>query len=415
MTILKSRKLISLFTGAGGLDLGLEAAGFKTSICVEVDDDCRKTLRINKCSWKLAEPGDIHKISPEEILSQAGINKRKQLEVLAGGPPCQPFSKSGYWSNGDTKRLVDPRAKTLKAFIEMVEMALPEVILLENVKGLIYEGKDEGLRYLLGELKRINRRNDTKYRIHVMSINCSHFGVPQIRERVFLLASKHGLEFSTPSPIDYLTEFDEGENHVIRTAWDAIGDLDTDEWEEELNPRGKWADLLPCIPEGKNYLWHTPRAKGRPIFGWRTRYWSFLLKLKKDKPSWTIQAMPGPATGPFHWRSRHLSIRELARLQTFPDSYRFYGNYRSIHRQIGNAVPPAISYLLGIEIRKQFFSESLCQRLKFIPLRNSSFPKPERVKRVPKRFVEFEGNHKDHPGTGLGPRGRGREELGRQL
>src|SRR5206468_6143085 len=123
------------------------------------------------------------------------------------------------------------------------------------------------------------------------------------------------------------------------TAWDAIGDFSQDSNDPDLAISGKWADLLPTIPEGKNYLWHTPRGGGEPLFGWRTRYWNFLLKLAKDQPSWTIQAQPGPAVGPFHWKSRRLSTRELCRLQTFPDDVVIVGDRMSLHRQVGNAVP----------------------------------------------------------------------------
>jgi len=109
--------------------------------------------------------------------------------------------------------------------------------------------------------------------------------------------------------------------------------------------------LLKSIPEGKNYLWHTPRGAGEPLFGWRTRYWSFLLKLSKGQPSWTIQAEPGPATGPFHWRNRLLSIQELVRLQTFPDEYEIVGSRRSAQMQVGNAVPPFLAEQVTIALR----------------------------------------------------------------
>ena len=91
--------------------------------------------------------------------------------------------------------------------------------------------------------------------------------------------------------------------------------------ERTLTVGGKWADLLPTIPEGQNYLWHTNRGGGSQLFGWRTRYWSFLLKLAKNLPSWTIQAHPGSSIGPFHWRNRKLSVPEMCRLQTFPTAW----------------------------------------------------------------------------------------------
>lgn len=195
------------------------------------------------------------------------------------------------------------------------------------------------------------------------------------------------------------------------TAWDAIGHLDSNTWSDHLSLTGRWADLLPSIPEGQNYQWHTPRNKtpgSEPLFGWRTRYWSFLLKLAKAKPSWTIQAEPGPATGPFHWKNRLLSVRELCCLQTFPEDYQIRGARRSAHRQIGNAVPCAIGELLGLEVRRQFFGERVRRSLRLIPNRRSDCPAPESVSAVPVSYLELRDEYKDHPGTGLGPSARRR-------
>jgi hypothetical protein len=136
-------RVLSLFTGAGGLDVGLEAAGFDTRLCVEVDERARSTLQRNRPRWRLASPGDIHALHVDEILEQAGV-KAGEVELLAGGPPCQPFSKSSYWLHGDSRRLEDPRAAALGAYLRVVEAALPHVVLLENVRGLTFDGKDEG-------------------------------------------------------------------------------------------------------------------------------------------------------------------------------------------------------------------------------------------------------------------------------
>ena len=140
-------KVLSLFTGAGGLDLGLEAAGFEPVLCVENDSDARATLRLNRPSWRLSEPGDIHQLTPRDLLRQAAL-KPRQLTLLSGGPPCQPFSQSMYWTTGDAPRLSDPRAQTLHAYLDVVAATLPKLLLLENVKGLAFEGKDEGLKLL---------------------------------------------------------------------------------------------------------------------------------------------------------------------------------------------------------------------------------------------------------------------------
>lgn len=391
---------MSLFTGAGGLDLGLEAAGFLVSICTEIDEDARGTLRANRPTWMLAEPGDIHKVGPKEILDQAKL-RPGDLTLLAGGPPCQPFSKSAYWANGGVRGLVDPRANTLRAYLEIVEAALPHVLLLENVSGLAKSGGNEGgLQLLQHKLHAINRRQGTQYELQVIHLNAAHYGVPQIRERVFILASINGRILTLPPP----THGNGDSLDPYRTAWDAIGDLDQESWPPELNPAGKWAALLKSIPEGKNYLWHTPRGGGEPLFGWRTRYWSFLLKLSKRQPSWTIQAEPGPATGPFHWRNRLLSIEELARIQTFPSGYQFIGGRRSAHRQIGNAVPCALGELLGLEIRRQLLGDRQVRRqLTLAPARRQNCPRAHPVQAVPHAYLDLRGTHSDHPGPGLGP------------
>ncbi|MFI4971357.1 MAG: DNA cytosine methyltransferase [Hyphomicrobiales bacterium] len=401
------RSVLSLFSGAGGLDVGLETAGFEPVLCVEIDEDSRETLRLNRPGWRLADPGDIHALEPTQLLRQAAI-KPRALTLLAGGTPCQPFSKSSYWFNGDAPRLRDPRAGTLHAYLDVVEATLPQILLLENVKGLAFDGKDEGLRFLERGLRRINKEHRTSYAPQVITLNAADYGVPQIRERVFVLASIDGRHIEMPE-----SSHGDGRNRQrFLTAWDAIGDLDGDSWPKELDLSGRWAGLLPSIPEGQNYLWHTPRngpKGGEPLFGWRTRFWSFLLKLAKRQPSWTIQAYPGPATGPFHWKSRLLSIEEMCRLQTFPREYTIVGSRRSAHRQVGNAVPSAIGEFLGLEVRRQLLGERVRKELRLLPEHRSDCPPPERVAAVPREYLKLRARHRDHPGTGHGPAARLRE------
>jgi DNA (cytosine-5)-methyltransferase 1 len=404
---LAKHQIVSLFTGAGGLDLGLALVGFEPVLCVELDDDSRETLKINRPSWRLSQRNDIQSFKPGDLLKQISLRPR-ELPLLVGGPPCQPFSKAGYWANGDGRRLKDPRAKTLNAYLRIVDEVLPHAFLLENVAGLAYSGKDEGIRLVEKEIAAINKRHRTKYKVHTVHLNAADYGVPQLRARVFLLASIDGADFRMRTPTHGIQK---GQQQH-RTAWDAIGHLDEDDWSADLNPTGRWAELLPSLPEGANYLWHTPRntKKGaEPLFGWRTRYWSFLLKLSKRLPAWTIQAEPGPATGPFHWRSRLLSISELSALQTFPVGYLFYGDRRSVQRQIGNAVPSAIGELLGIEIRRQFFGERPHRDLTLIPSHRRDCPPAERRRKVPSKYFDLRKKYKEHPGPGLGPGARRRK------
>src|SRR5882672_1703679 len=351
--------VISLFTGAGGMDLGLHAAGLVTAVAVG------------------------------------------EADVLIGGPPCQPFSKSGYWAKGYSDRLSDPRANTLAEFIRVFRDARPKAFLLENVSGLAYTGKEEGLRFLLDEIDLINTRKGTRYKVAAKVLNAASYGVPQTRERIILVGSRDGREFKFPNPshCDPETELESliKDQEPFRTAWDALGDLADPDDVEETCVRGQWADLLPSIPEGLNYLHHTDRGKGLPLFGWRRRYWSFLLKLSKRRPAWTLTAQPGPAIGPFHWKNRRLARTELLRLQTFPDGYRVIGTLAEVHRQVGNAVPSALAESLALEIRRQLLDERVPSRdATLLPPKRLPIPSPEPLRSVPRKYRPLAGIHDPH-------------------
>lgn len=405
----QKRTLISLYSGAGGLDYGLEAAGFCTRVAVEVDPDCCETLRKNR-DWAVLQRS-IFELSTEAILGSAGT-KRGKVDLVIGGPPCQPFSKSGYWASGDTRRLADPRAGTLGAFMRVIEEALPHAFVLENVEGLAYSEKSEGLSFLLEMVHKINRRARVSYAPSFRVLCAADYGVPQLRYRLFVVAARDGHKFEFPAPTHSRAEDDSAQRPLFslqpyRTAWDALGDLAAPST-EDLDMRGKWAELLPSIPEGENYLWHTERGGGLPLFGWRRRFWSFLLKLAKERPSWTIQAQPGPGTGPFHWSNRRLSMRELCRLQTFPDDVHIAGSYRAIHRQVGNAVPSLLAEVIGRAIRAQLFGDRPpTDPPSLLPPDRSPAPAPERVLPVPRRYRALRGEHPPHPGTGKGYRAEG--------
>lgn len=403
-----SRKVISLFTGAGGLDLGFEAAGFETAVAVEMDNQCVETLRHNR-DWPVLH-SDVASVSSRELFETANLAP-KEAALLIGGPPCQPFSKSGFWATGESKRLKDPRAATLDEYLRVLEDALPQAFLLENVAGIAYRGKSEGLEYLLDRVRSINKTNKTNYQVKTMRLNAASFGVPQIRERVFLVAHRDGLPFGELRATHVCkpeTEeqplLEDIDLQPANTAWDAIGHLAPDNEYEELIPRGKWADLLPSIPEGGNYLYHTDRGEGVPLFGWRRRFWNFLLKLDRCRPSWTLTAQPGPATGPFHWDNRYLSTRELAAIQTFPADYHVLGSRSEAHKQIGNAVPSALAEAIGLAMRARYFGETHLDSgiPTLLPTKAPSVPKARSAAPVPEKYLDYVGEHLAHPGTGKG-------------
>src|SRR5438874_8291764 len=169
-------KAISVFTGVGGLDFGFEAAEFETAVAVEMDAVCCRTLRLNR-RWPVIER-NIHEVTSQELLREAEL-KKGEADVLIGGPPCQPFSKSGYWARGDAMRLDDPRSDTLTAYLRVLRDVQPKAFLLENVYGLAYRGKSEGLERIVAGVDQINRATGSCYRPVWQVIDAASYGVPQ--------------------------------------------------------------------------------------------------------------------------------------------------------------------------------------------------------------------------------------------
>ncbi|MBF0560055.1 MAG: DNA cytosine methyltransferase [Nitrospirae bacterium] len=394
---------VSLFSGCGGLDYGFEAAGCDVVLRNDFDKYSCNTLRLNARSNVIEAP--LEEVSESDIRKVVGWS-HEGVDLVIGGPPCQPFSKSAYWSKGDTLRLNDPRSNTLGEYFRVVQELRPRAFLLENVHGINYSGKEEGFQFILNQIRKINRAIGTDYRPVWRVLNAADFGVPQLRVRFFLVALRDGKEFRFPEA----THRDvDTENHTLLdisresyvTVWDAIGAM-LPEPSEKLEVGGKWANLLPSIPEGENYLWHTDRKGGLPMFGWRTRYWCFLLKLAKSRPSWTIQAQPGSAVGPFHWTNRKLSWKELTAIQTFPRSFRIDGPRVEIQRQIGNAVPSLLSEVVAREIVNQVTGKKFRECCKLKMKRVPFVPPPEAVSDVPREYRPLIGRHAPHPGTGKG-------------
>jgi DNA (cytosine-5)-methyltransferase 1 len=219
----------------------------------------------------------------------------------------------------------------------------PAGFVFENVASLRHPTNQPVLERVIEQL------GVAGYRIETQILHAEQYGVPQTRSRLFIVGLRsRRASPNLPSPTNWwLTTPPTLRKKLLppETAGRWISDLrDTATMEERIDSAARWAEHLKEIPPGWNYKHFTEWAgHDRPIFVTETRYWNFLLKLTPYRPAWTIQASPGPWTGPFHWESRELSPMERAALQTFPRSYAFVGDRRSRIRQIGNAVPPVLA------------------------------------------------------------------------
>lgn len=215
------RRVISLFTGAGGLDIGFEKAGFEISIAVESDPACCSTLRANRPSLIVIED-KIENIPSEKILTLSGLQPL-ETDLVIGGPPCQPFSLAG-----ERRGLEDPKGMLLMEFVRVIRETLPKGFVLENVKGLLNWDGGRARDLLLTELvKPISYKGKTyQYEVEVRLLNACDYGVPQKRERVVFVGNRIGVKFKFPTP----THADKTIASIkklkkYRTVWDAIGNL----------------------------------------------------------------------------------------------------------------------------------------------------------------------------------------------
>lgn len=334
---------ISLFSGAGGLDLGAEAAGYRVAAAVERDRDAVATMEKN--FDHLHSPviqSDILNVPTRELLRAAGLKGRARPALLIGGPPCTPFSKSGFWLEWKRSGL-DPDASLLQAYTRVLAEARPRAFVLENVYALTYDNQASRPAY-----DRLLREIDAAgYDWRARVLNAADHGVPQARPRLFIIGVPKGERLPEhPEPTHGGRWERRHSGHAERphvTVAEALQGLVT-EPEPSETLRGQYAHLLADVPPGDNYLHYTvERGHPEPLFAWRKRYWSFLLKLHPDRPSPTIQAQPGPNVGPFHWENRRLRVPEVKRLFTFPDSFDLVGSRASVQAQLGNSVPPLLA------------------------------------------------------------------------
>ena len=347
---------LSLFAGAGGLDLGVEAAGYRVIYAIENDPQAVATLNRNRERFfgELPETQalDITQTDPKALMREIGL-KKGELDLLVGGPPCVAFSKSGF--HLEYKRAGrDPKASLLDDYLRFLGLLRPAAFLMENVFGLAYKNQSAAFfKRLVSGIRRLGY--STSHEI----LNAADYGVPQNRQRLFLIGARDDRPLFLPEA----THWGEHERrarpanaHLLLphvTSGQALKGLRTKpEPGEEVG--GQFGHLLPEIPPGENYLHFTAeRGHPKPLFKWRSRYWTFLLKLDPNRPSSTIQGQPGPYVGPFHWENRRLRVPELKRLQGFPDDFEITGSRGAVQLQVGNSVPPPLGAIVAKAIREQ--------------------------------------------------------------
>ncbi|MDO4289998.1 MAG: DNA (cytosine-5-)-methyltransferase [Eggerthellaceae bacterium] len=328
---------VSLFSGAGGLDIASYMADIPVAVSTDFDHDCIETLKLNEQfnNTSIIE-GDLHTITSEE-LAAALAKTPHDKKILIGGAPCQPFSKAGYWvTNKKRKGINDPRAALIDEYLRVLADLQPDGFVFENVESLLHPTNKA-----IAE-KFLEIATNEGYNCKVVRANALDYGVSQKRKRIFIIGTKGKFKADEPTKTHFPPDMAEKEGlKPYVNVGEVISEFSGPEYyepEEETN--GTYHDDLIEVPPGMNYkaltAWY---GYENPKFVADKRFWSFLLKLSPDKPSWTITAQPGPWVGPFHWDNRRLRVPEIAAIQTFPKDYKFYGSRRSVQKQIGNAVP----------------------------------------------------------------------------
>ncbi|MDP1617742.1 DNA cytosine methyltransferase [Phenylobacterium sp.] len=351
--------VVDLFAGAGGFGIASRIIGADLRLSVEIDQWACETLRLNETDDRhVIHEGSVVDMTGDSLRQMAGLASSDPL-VVVGGAPCQPFSKNAYWTDpGEDSRLrlafyrgdqaayqrppsiteprPDDRRNLLLEFARLTIEAKADGFVLENVPSIFHPRNRQTLQVFIDTLK------EAGMQISVFKGNSAQFGVPQKRERIFILGARP----RAPEAPE-ITHAEEPSIFLNRfvTVGDAIGAYAGEEFfEPEEVVSGRWADHLANVPPGWNYKAHTAWAgHPNPTFEAESRFWNFLLKLHPERVSWTVAASPGPWTGPFHWDSRRLRTPEMAAIQGFPEGYRFAGRRRARVKQIGNAVPPKMA------------------------------------------------------------------------
>lgn len=351
----KAKRSISLFSGAMGLDLGLEQAGLKAIACVEIDKDAVATIKQNRPNIPVLDKS-VQEVTAEELRQISSLGT-SNLDLLAGGPPCQSFSVFGR-----RKGIQDLRGQMIFEFVRLVDELRPHVFLMENVRGLlsspVVAKKDFDPRTMdpwvkeKGSLLRLllEKFNDIGYRVDCFVVNAVNYGAPQIRERILLIGNRHGLFEPFPEPM--YSNRSQDKLPPFKTLREVIGDGFIDPCSEVMNFSKRKLKYLAMVPPGGNWrslpedIQRESMGKSWYLKGGRSAYWR---KLSFDFPSPTVVTMPNHAgTSMCHPSElRAISVGEAAAIQEFPIDWLFSGNTSSKFRQIGNAVPVRLGRIAG--------------------------------------------------------------------
>ncbi|WP_242311093.1 DNA cytosine methyltransferase [Bacillus cereus group sp. BfR-BA-01331] len=338
---------LSFFSGGMGLDIGMENSGIRSLLACEINKDARATIVANNDDVGLI--GDIWECNTEKIYDYAKIPKDRKIDIVFGGPPCQAFSTAG-----NRKGLEDARGDVFIRYLDLIGELHPTYVVIENVRGLqtteaVLEDTDgeavKGgvLHYALGKLKSLG------YTVSFELYNAANFGAPQKRER-FVIIGKLGND-----KVPYLTPTNSEKGDFGLPKWktlkDAIGDIQDIEMEYSEIPKTR-IEWFKKIPEGGNWRSLSDEeqreAMGKKYFmgGGKT---GFFRRLSFSEPSPTLVTVPTmPATDLVHpTELRPLSIEEYARIQGFPDDWKFCGKIGEKYKQIGNAVPIKLGEAIG--------------------------------------------------------------------
>jgi DNA (cytosine-5)-methyltransferase 1 len=339
-------KTLSIFSGAGGLDIGFHDIGFSILQCIEIEKKFVATLQENyQSEGYFAHSCDIICDDIKNYEPSDGL----EIDFIIGGPPCQTFSSAGRRAAG-VMGTDDARGTLFQEYIRLLKSFRPKGFLFENVYGIV--GAQGGAAW-----REIQEGfNKAGYRIFFRILDAADYGVPQHRERLFIIGLREG-EYKFPRPThgpDSLTKL------PYYSAGEATSNLLQKDEVLAYGLKRKYGYLLNEIPPGLNYSYYTKEmGHPRPIFAWRSKFSDFLYKADPNQPIRTLKAQGGQYTGPFHWDNRSFSLSELKRLQTFPDSYVMTGNKQVAIQQLGNSVPPQLARILALSVMNQVFGIEL--------------------------------------------------------